>query len=582
MGTLAGAVVALAACVIAPGLLFYFDITPKVAVLLCGAALALPWLALRARACRGFAMWMAAFWISLAVSTALSPHPELSVGGSNWRRMGLITWTAILILACVCSQLDRAGVRRALRAIALSGGGAAVYGIAQYFGFDPWLAPGAYRVGEGEWMIVRPPGPLGYVTYFSTYLVGAVFAGVALLGEERRGWRRAGLCSAALAVVAIILSGTRGAMAGLAAGALALAVWLRPRIGRRAVVAGAAVTVIALAFYYSPAGQQLRSRTRWYREDPAGGARLWLWRDAWTLARGHWAQGIGPESFVREFPRVQSVDLSRRYPDFYHESPHNIVLDVLAAQGAPGLILLLGGIGAAITAWRRAPLRYPAVAAGLAALLVTQQFSSFTAPTALLFFAWLGLLAAPAEPPSVGLRGHVFAAALALPVSAILILFAARLVVADHMLEGARAAIARTNTSDAIRHYRRAQEWAPDGFSADIWYARNIAAAAQRTRDIGQSHRAWQEALIAAARAVRSADDPQNAWYNLAVFFGAQNDAARAEQALRSAITVAPTWYKPRWLLSQVLRSTGRLEEAAAEATRATDLAGGKALEVRR
>jgi hypothetical protein len=88
-------------------------------------------------------------------------------------------------------------------------------------------------------------------------------------------------------------------------------------------------------FIISPAGHLLRSRFRWYEEDAQGGARL-LFRDSLTLA---------PQCFYGPVPdllgrvsQVQSVDLSRAYPDFYHESPHNILLDVLTAQGVLGLL----------------------------------------------------------------------------------------------------------------------------------------------------------------------------------------------------------------------------------------------------
>jgi tetratricopeptide (TPR) repeat protein len=123
---------------------------------------------------------------------------------------------------------------------------------------------------------------------------------------------------------------------------------------------------------------------------------------------------------------------------------------------------------------------------------------------------------------------------------------------------------------------------APAGFGADLWYSRSLASAAQKTPSTRERHQAWQEAFVAAARALHSADDPQNAWYNLAVFFGIQNDAARAEQALRRAILISPNWYKPRWMLAQVLSHGGRFQEAGQQAALAADLNGGKTPEVLR
>ena len=66
----------------------------------------------------------------------------------------------------------------------------ALYGIAQYFGWDPILPAAAYHIGEGIWTIVRPPGTLGYVSYFATWLLFVVFLSLALAAlEESRSWR---------------------------------------------------------------------------------------------------------------------------------------------------------------------------------------------------------------------------------------------------------------------------------------------------------------------------------------------------------------------------------------------------------
>src|SRR5207245_2040087 len=97
-----------------------------------------------------------------------------------------------------------------------------------------------------------------------------------------------------------------------------------------------------IAFYYSPLGAQLRARMRWSREDVRGGARLLLWRDSLRMALERPLLGYGPETFPTEFPRFQSAELARAFPDFYHESPHNVFLDALTSQGFPGLVILAG------------------------------------------------------------------------------------------------------------------------------------------------------------------------------------------------------------------------------------------------
>src|ERR1700730_1308668 len=116
-------VVALAPLLITPKLLYYFDITPKIAVILIGTALALVLFRenarnvaalLNTRRGRWLVLLVAGYWMLLALSTVLSTHRELSLNGSNWRRSGLITETALLIfvlLAAAWLAQDRRNVR---------------------------------------------------------------------------------------------------------------------------------------------------------------------------------------------------------------------------------------------------------------------------------------------------------------------------------------------------------------------------------------------------------------------------------------------------------------------------------------
>ena len=91
---------------------------------------------------------------------------------------------------------------------------------------------------------------------------------------------------------------------------------------------------------------------------------------------------------------------------------------------------------------------------------------------------------------------------------------------------------------------------------------------------------ARQQALDAGIRAVRSAEDRQNAWYNLALLLAEQNDATGAEQALRNAIAWAPHWFKPHWALARLLDLSGRGGEAIEEARIAIECDGGHDPEV--
>src|ERR1700723_576558 len=90
--------VGLIALTIAPGYLFYFDVTPKVVMLLLGTAALLAAGAVRA-ASKSFSILILLNLASLAVSTAVSTRPGISLIGTNWREFGLVPQAAALLFA---------------------------------------------------------------------------------------------------------------------------------------------------------------------------------------------------------------------------------------------------------------------------------------------------------------------------------------------------------------------------------------------------------------------------------------------------------------------------------------------------
>jgi len=90
---------------------------------------------------------------------------------------------------------------------------------------------------------------------------------------------------------------------------------------------------------------------------------------------------------------------------------------------------------------------------------------------------------------------------------------------------------------------------------------------------------AAQEAMDAAVRAT-GGEDAQNAHYTVAWLYARSGDVARTEQSLRASIACSPNWFKPHWMLSQILLREGRPQEARVEAERAAYLNAGKNPEV--
>ncbi|HLK68487.1 MAG TPA: O-antigen ligase family protein [Bryobacteraceae bacterium] len=587
MSLLQAVVIGLIALIITPSYFFYFDVVPKIVVLLAGTGVTLLGLGIvpraRGRAFRAFSWLLVLNLLSLAISTALSATPGEAAFGTNWRRFGSVTQAAVMLFAWLIAS-HTAGrperLRVILRAIALAGGLSAIYGICQYFGWDPILPAAGYHIGEGIWTIVRPPGTLGYVSYFATWLLFVSFLSVALAGMETRAiWRRMALASAALSTVAMFLTGTRAAVLGLAMG-LAVGFYLSRRgefqslrFSWRVPAVIGLILAAGAGFYLSPAGWQMRSRARWFVEDPSGGNRPTLWRDSLKMGMSKPVQGFGPEIFTAAFPHFESKALAESYPDFLHESPHNIFLDALVSQGLPGLLILCGLCALGLRnggAWVRA---------ALAAGIVSQFFTVFTMPTALMFYATIaiavGMVSEPVEP------AHGWYSRLAgAPVAVCLVYLAARFAISDHALELAKRGVESGDLPTASTKYEQYRRWNLPGTTSDLWYSRALLGLAQSAPNFPARYQAIAQSGAAAVRATTLAEDPFNAWYNLAGLYASQNDSRGTERCLRSAIAASPNWFKPHWALAQLLRLEHRLDEAETEAATAVELDAGKHAEV--
>jgi O-antigen ligase len=589
---------ALVPLLITPGTLAYFDVTPKIAFLLIGTALILSYRAenmrnitaiLSVKPGRWWVVLLAIQWLSSALATAFSTHPALSLNGGNWRRFGFLSETGVLLFvlfAGVWLARDRSNVRTLLRASTVAGALAALYGIAQYFGWDPLLPVNAYQAGEGPFTIVRPPGTLGHADYFGAWLVIIAFLSLALERLEHNKWMKlAALSTTTLAVFAIVLSGTRSAMLGLLIGAIVFLIVGHPRIRVRAVGLSLASLAALAMFFFSPPGAKLRARLHWSLDDVRGGARLLLWRDSLRMAAHRPIQGFGPETFVTEFPRFESVELARAYPDFYHESPHNIFLDPLTSRGVIGLLpfVALCGLGAwaAFLLQRRRDLLAAPLAAALVAGLVCQQFMVFIVPTALYFYLLLAILVALATPTTAQQPSTTpWYPPLAFAAAILLTVFAVRLLVADAALALVDRRIVAGDATGAAQAYRTVLKWQPAGAGSDLRYSRDMQQLAAGAPLFVSSLMARQEALKAGIDATRTSEDRGNAWYNLANLFAATNDPASVEHSLRNAIAWAPNWFKPHWTLAQLLELENRHDQALSESAQAAQLDAGHDPEV--
>lgn len=580
--------------VLAPGLQS-FDITPKLLALLAGACAA--WLALAIEGCWPAFRNHRAFFLSLAglavvglVAHFLARDRVISLAGSEWRRMGLPAWLACLALAAAIPAVvgeDRSRRRRLVCIVVLTAVASAVYGIAQYLGYERWIDPALYHVGEGEWQIARPPSTLGYVSYFGAFIIPALFAATGLgLSASAKRARLFWMGSAAVLALALLITGSRGAWLGAAAGLVVLLARLRRR--RPLLLGLLAFLALGLLVVLSPAGQPLRSRVRWFVEDPGGGARRLIWRDSLRMASAYPLGGAGHDAFGPAFPAFQSLQLAQEKPDDYIESPHNVFLDYLTTGGLPALLLFVLLLGAAVRSYAiasRAPgsadgVLDAALLAGLAAGLVTAQFIVDTIPTRLQLLSFAALsVAAPLVNPKRWLRWSV--AALAMVALVAVVVLGTRLVRADRSMFQALQAAGRGDVDGALQAGRAAHGAFPWTGTYAFAYSRLLGSAAANAK-LPPEQRGLLMAIgeEAARSALPHGTRPALIRVHIATLQVLQGKTQDARMTLEAAITAAPAWYRPRWLLAVLLSSQGKPREAAEQARAALERGARKHPEI--
>jgi O-antigen ligase len=567
------------------GVFISHDVIPKLVLLAVAAAVLLflypawsqAFAMLRAHP-RGriFLVLALAQFVSLAVSTALSSQVPLSIAGTVWRRFGLIGQTSALVVAVTVASLAavRPGwVTTLLRAITVCGGLAATYGVLQYFKIDPFLDPRLYSI-DYFGGISRPPATMGHALYFSAYLAPVLFlTTAAAFADPVRVWRRVHAAVAFLAATAILFSATRSAAIAALAGGIFFA-WKAARTRRislRYAAAPAAVIAALAAFILSPAGANLRHRIHQWPSD-FGGPRLPMWKECPALIAQHPIFGEGPEVFAGEFRKVQSAELSRLYPDFYNETPHNALFDAACAQGIPGAIVLIGLFGVAWSAGRGADFRQSPVRVGLSAallaILISSLFASLTLVTSLYLWSVAGLAMAlrpekmSAEAPR---EWRIPRLALAAPALALAIP-ALALMRQDALWANLKQAVEANDFATAQRSYSSAAAAAFGLPGYELWASREWATLGRAIANTPEAAAAWKLAADAAARAEASGEERFSAAYQASVLDVALGDAAAAEAQAREAIRLAPNWYKGHLLRSQLLQFMGKNAEAAREA----------------
>ena len=293
----------------------------------------------------------------LLLGTATSAVPTVSVWGLYRRGQGVLVHLSYLLLfAAVAATASRPGAMdRAARTLGLVSVPIALYVILQRMGVDTM----AWQV-DGAGPHVRPFGPLGNPIFLGAYLVLAmpvVVGGFLAAWSARRrgkpgsGARAAGFgLAAALSLVALVLSQSRGPVLGLIVGVGVFAVlWAAAAGRRRAVVstfvAGTMVVAALLVTGQVAGGRVGRLGALLDVGSRTARERLLLWGALGELAAADPLRaviGYGPETMAYVLPPFLPDELIRLAPDQVFDRAHNVVWEWWISAGLLGMLALWG------------------------------------------------------------------------------------------------------------------------------------------------------------------------------------------------------------------------------------------------
>ena len=349
----------------------------------------------------------------IALATATSLTPWLSLTGSFVRLQGLYTWCAyvVVFLSIVAFLKEHGQLERLITAIILPSLPVALYGIVQKFGKDPmpWLGNVTARVAS----------TMGNSIFVAAYLILTVPLTLVRLVRALRAMNAVAdeaplfnaatmrvvgyLVLLAFQLAAVVLAGSRGPVLGLLGGLFFMFLLLAVLRGeRRAVIGvlGAGTALVAFLVAFNLPGSPLaplrdvpylgRMGRIFETQSGTGKVRLLIWQGAADLVLSDPLRAVvgwGPESMHVAYNPFYPPDLANY--EARNASPdraHNEAFDALVTTGFLGLgayvllfrrVFLLGRRGRALIVGAAETGRFLALWLG-GGLLAVAGFRFFT------------------------------------------------------------------------------------------------------------------------------------------------------------------------------------------------------------
>lgn len=403
------------ALVVADGVHFFYNlffpyITGKsfvfrfVVEIMAGAYLALALINPAYRPRRSIVLAALAIFVAIiGLADVLGVHPFKSLW-SNFERMdGWVTLAHVLVLTVITSAMvTKEKLWRWLFWVSLGVSAyLAIYGFLQVAGIS------ALGQGGASGLSARIDGTFGNPIYFAAYMLFHVFIAALLWVQqwsERRKGERLALSIAygtviAIDTLALLFTGTRGTMLGLAGGvfltaALVLLQSRNSRLAWRISAITVGVLVVLAAGIWMVKDTTLARKIVFVDrlstislEDATVKARFINWSIAWQGVKERPILGWGQENYAIVFDKYYDPRMYAQEPWF--DRVHNIVFDWLIAGGFLGLISYLSIFVAALWAlWRHGfTVAERSILTGLLAAYFCHNFFVFDNVTSYILFA---------------------------------------------------------------------------------------------------------------------------------------------------------------------------------------------------
>jgi O-antigen ligase len=284
-----------------------------------------------------------AFFVILFVSSVFGVDFNLSFWGDIERMLGVFHLLHFLVFYFIIITVFRSQKdwRNLFIAFLFVAGLVNLYGVGEYLGITG-------RSGAGS----RIMSTIGNAAYVGAYaLFGFYFSILLLVKEKNKALKVISVLSALLSIVALILSGTRGAYLGFGASIVVLlfaVVLLTKAKAKKISLALLIIFLISYSFLFVNREQDfVKNNGTLYRltyfsmTDTTMNTRFLSWEAAWLDFFSHPILGNGYGNYAATFDRYFNPKFYDYTTESYFDKAHNNLVEIASTTGILGLVFYL-------------------------------------------------------------------------------------------------------------------------------------------------------------------------------------------------------------------------------------------------